>query len=250
MINGKKVWLATKESHKSENGNRGDNKEIAEPKVVLLVENSFFEKAIIELLKHAGITVILPSNDFAERMDERENNLLSDIKSYVNSNNGFTHVLCIADANNARAQVQNTRIIESIRNAFADRNLLLTDSDIKKVNQCGKIIKKTGAPTIGIWIMPNNDAKGSFADFYLKSAKINSTLEHRLDDILQRNETEKLVKYAQNQQAKSIVKYLTLLAWQKEPMKATQSMFDENNFDNGTELYQNFNEWLKEFIKI
>lgn len=238
----KKVTSSTKDQPSAD-------KESRKLQILLLVENMFFENAIAELLKSFSINVQFPLNDFEGRMDEREKNLLNDLKTYINSQDGFSHIICIADANNKKASFQYENIINCVKESYKSRNLSLGKDDICKVNQCGTIVKKSGAPNIGIWVMPNNNSKGTFADFYLSSAKINSTLNHRLDDILNKNETERLVRYPQNQQMRSIVKYLTFLAWQKEPMRATQSMFDDNNFDKTTDLVKSFKEWITEFVQ-
>lgn len=247
MSNEKKEWLKNIQAPTSPDVGLKEREECHQ-KIILIVENSIFEKAIFELCKYLGIKVELPQNDWSSRMEEREQNFLKDIKTYINSNDGYTHILCFADANGKNARTQYNALINAIKQACADRSVSLTDSDFQNNEQKGTIISKPQIPTIGFWIMPDNDKKGTFADFYLQNAKINPTLEHRLDDILQKNEEEKLIKYSKNQQTRSFVKYVTLLAWQKEPMQVTQQMYANENFDTGTDLYKNFTKWIKKTL--
>lgn len=248
-MNEKETWLSS--GAPNNQGATSDNINRRERLILLIVENKIFEQALVELLRAIGIKFETIQQDWTDRMEEREVNFLEDIKVNIISSKKYTHIICIADANENTANTQLSFIKTAIQTAYSQREQNSPAMTMEQKNS-GYIcyVPQYDLPKTGIWIMPNNNTKGTFADFYLKAAIIDPTLEHRLDSVLKSNEKDKLVKYKQNNVTRNLVKYLTFMAWQKDPMQvSTKQLFKDNCFDKQADLFQDFQSWLKEIIK-
>ena len=119
----------------------------------------------------------------------------------------------------------------------------------------GFVIKKAGFPTIGIWIMPDNQAPFEKNDvaylehFYATLVKIDDKFlikaKHIIEDIV--TDTER--RFPLKDKQKAIIH--TWLAWQEEPGSAMgHTLKNRNLFDLENELAIIFKKWLEETFEL
>ena len=102
-------------------------------------------------------------------------------------------------------------------------------------------------PKIGLWIMPNNNAKGMLEDFVVSLATLdNAVLMDKAEDVLAQIEEENIQRYKPVHRTKA--KIHTFLAWQDEPGKPMGQAITAHMLDADTEQALVFVEWLKKFF--
>ena len=125
----------------------------------------------------------------------------------------------------------------------------------KQPSKQGFVIKKAGFPTIGIWIMPDNEAPFEKNDvaylehFYTALIKTDDKFllkaKHVVKDIVADTERRFPLKATQ----KATIH--TWLAWQEEPGSAMgHTLKSKNHFDLNNELAITFKKWLEETFEL
>lgn len=225
-------------------GAKGAPKKICEHKLetnstLIIIENKVYEESIIQLLKKIKLkeNVNIRCSNFAEEAD-RENNLQLELKLNILSGH-YSQILCIADGDET-PRIQFDRLIQILKE-------LEYDIPNCQMDKKGTIIKKSGKATIGIWIMPNNKDKGTYADFYLTSALIDNKLRQNIDDVLSKNKQNKLVKYKKTYDGAA--KYFTYLAWQKNPTRSDKTLYTDKTFNTETQLFTQFKNWITTLLR-
>lgn len=111
----------------------------------------------------------------------------------------------------------------------------------------GTIIEgKERNPTIGIWLMPDNNATGMLEDFVKYLIPENDMLLKETDRILVEIEERQLHKY--NPIHKSKAQIHTWLAWQEDPGTPMGLAITKSYLNTNTELCQQFVEWLNQLF--
>ncbi|MCG8701532.1 MAG: hypothetical protein MI922_26005, partial [Bacteroidales bacterium] len=82
-------------------------------------------------------------------------------------------------------------------------------------NQIGTIITKEESPTIGIWIMPDNDTNGMLEDFVKQLVPIDDSLMPFVEESLDKIESSGVNNYKAIHKSKARIH--TWLAWQETP---------------------------------
>ena len=215
---------------------------IAEPKKILvIVENKIYEEAIKQLLDKCQIRLYNFDIRSAQLSNakEREKNMLSELRLSTLENIPYSHVLCIADGDDAPSN-QFSEILYTLQGqSYNTRGIVL--------NENGACFEAPDKPRVGVWIMPNNKDKGTFADFYLKSALPDNILMQKIEDVLNNNKKERLVKYKNAYHGAA--KFFTYLAWQKNPSRSDNELFDSKKFNMQNALFLNFKHWLNLVIR-
>ncbi len=147
----------------------------------------------------------------------------------------ITNIGIILDADDKDVKSRWQAISSRVLKYFPDINL----SSYQFSNQ-GIIVKEDGFPTIGLWVMPNNQDTGYFEHFLASMiAEDNLWIEanQKVDEIY--------LKYDHlNNIRKQKAKIYTWLAWQKNPGASFGRAMQGSNFDINTQEVQDFTNWL------
>ena len=213
----------------------------SDPKAILvIIENRVFEHATSQLLiKCMGnlnrIVRCVQGND----QKEREINLIRELRLSTTIDSPYTHVICIADGDDAPK--------EQYENIY--KFLIAEDyhTTTMAIQRNGAEFLANDKPKVGVWIMPNNKDVGTFADFYLTSALPDNRILQSIEDVLNKNKEEKLIKYKKSYHG--MAKFFTYLAWQKNPARSDEDLFNEDKFNIKNELFITFKLWLSQVLK-
>ncbi len=113
-------------------------------------------------------------------------------------------------------------------------------------NPQGSILKNTGYPTVGIWVMPNNQLTGMIEDFMAYLIPEHDLLLEKAGVILDQLEAEGLNKYKAIHKSKA--KIHTWLAWQKSPGTPLGSAITKKYFDANNKEAQKFIQWIRDLF--
>lgn len=228
-------------SSKGAPGKKNAQSKVEPMKILVIVENKIYEESIRQLLEKCLIELYNFDIRSAQLSNakEREKNMLSELRLSTLENIPYSHVLCIADGDDAPNN-QFSDILEALqRQGYNTSGITM--------NENGACFETQDKPRVGIWIMPNNRDKGTFADFYLKSALPDNILMQKIEDVLNKNKKDKLVKYKNAYHGAA--KFFTYLAWQKNPSRSDYELFDSKKFNMQNELFINFKKWLNLVIQ-
>ncbi|MFN8345125.1 MAG: DUF3226 domain-containing protein [Spirosomataceae bacterium] len=103
-------------------------------------------------------------------------------------------------------------------------------------------------PTIGIWLMPDNNATGMLEDFVKFLVPEEDTLLVEADRILREIEQEHLHKYGLIHKSKARIH--TWLAWQEDPGTPLGLAITKNYLTTQSEHCQQFVAWLNRLFAI
>ena len=98
-------------------------------------------------------------------------------------------------------------------------------------------------PTIGVWVMPNNNLPGMLEDFVVTLSEPGDPLMEKTDDVLRQLESEGIQKYKAVHRTKA--KIHTYLAWQDEPGKPMGTSITAHVLNPNRPNGQLFLDWLK-----
>ncbi|MEI7583235.1 DUF3226 domain-containing protein [Runella sp.] len=101
-------------------------------------------------------------------------------------------------------------------------------------------------PTIGIWLMPDNNAAGMLEDFVKYLVPENDILLIEADRILEEIEEGQLHKYNSIHKAKARIH--TWLAWQEDPGTPMGLAITKSYLNTNTVLCQQFVSWLNQLF--
>ncbi len=109
-------------------------------------------------------------------------------------------------------------------------------------NASGSIIKASNLPTLGVWLMPNNQLNGTIEDFItiLVSDKDQGLpfAKQTLDTL----ESQQLHKYRDVHKSKALIH--TWLAWQEDPGTPLGLAITKSYLNTNKDLCQQFVNWL------
>lgn len=206
--------------------------------IVIMLEEKAYEEAIKCLLsrligqKDLNIICCNLSNE-----KEREANIVTALSLQMRTECNKT-IICIADANN-HPQKQKKVLLDLLK----DHKFFIQEDTVET-----GIVAEKGGVKVGIWMMPNNKDKGTYADFYLTSAKIKPEISQYISDILEDMEKKGIVKYTHSQ--REAARFFTYLAWQPNPSRSNEQLYTAENFNFDTTLYKNFIKWLNSLIPV
>ncbi|PTQ90719.1 DUF3226 domain-containing protein [Agitococcus lubricus] len=135
----------------------------------------------------------------------------------------------------------------------ADDNLMSTwqsviDNLAKKdyliqseLNKNGTILIQQGRPTIGIWLMPNNQINGMLEDF-CQILLDNPVALSFIEQCLNQAKTQKIATFKDVHRAKAIIH--TYLAWQDELAKPLGQAITAKILNPNHQLALTFKDWL------
>ncbi|MDX1906013.1 MAG: DUF3226 domain-containing protein [Bacteroidia bacterium] len=101
------------------------------------------------------------------------------------------------------------------------------------------------APSIGIWIMPDNQRSGMLEDFIRDLIPQDNALLPEADASLSRIEALGIQQYVPVHRTKALIH--TWLAWQEEPGMLMSSTISKHMLATASPLYQYFLAWLQRF---
>lgn len=112
--------------------------------------------------------------------------------------------------------------------------------------QTGTVIKKNDYPTIGVWIMPDNNANGMLEDFVKQLVPSDDSLMDYVEESLDKIETDGVNKYKAIHKSKA--KIHTWLAWQETPGTPMGLAIKKTFLDTNKELCLKFVDWINDLF--
>jgi len=106
----------------------------------------------------------------------------------------------------------------------------------------GTIIKNEESPTVGIWIMPNNDTNGMLEDFVRQLVPEDDALMPFVEESLGKIELNGVNNYKLIHKSKA--KIHTWLAWQETPGTPMGLAIKKTYLDTNKELCNTFVNWI------
>jgi hypothetical protein len=109
----------------------------------------------------------------------------------------------------------------------------------------GTILQKTeDKPSIGIWVMPDNQKTGKLEDFLMEM--VNKAPLQAAEECVSRAKAKGLTTYKPVHHSKAVIH--TWLSWQDEPGKPLGQAITANLLKPETDLAQVFINWLKKLF--
>lgn len=131
---------------------------------------------------------------------------------------------------------------DKLKNIFEASGYVLPETPI----QSGTVIKKNDYPTIGVWIMPDNNANGMLEDFVKQLVPSDDSLMDYVEKSLDKIETEGVNKYKAIHKSKARIH--TWLAWQETPGTPMGLAIKKTFLDTNKELCLKFVDWINELF--
>ena len=123
-------------------------------------------------------------------------------------------------------------------------------------NNIPKIIPETGwiytpsleeeKPTIGVWLMPDNQLPGMLEDFVKYLIPSDDKLKDKAEAILKEIETEKINAYSSKHRQKAFIH--TWLAWQEDPGRPMGQAITKKVLSSNSEIAKIFVQWLTDLF--
>ncbi len=131
---------------------------------------------------------------------------------------------------------------DKLKNIFKTSGYDLPD----KPAQNGTIVKKHNSLTIGIWIMPDNNASGMLEDFVKQLVPDGDLLMDYVEASLNNLEVDEVNKYKPVHKSKAIIH--TWLAWQETPGTPMGLAIKKTFLDTNKELCLKFVDWINKLF--
>jgi len=132
---------------------------------------------------------------------------------------------------------------ESIRSKLRDNNHDYTLPDMPNAN--GTIVSSSSEqPTLGFWLMPNNQDPGMLEDFCAELAE--PTAFAFAQDCVAQAQAQQLTTFPAVHHSKAVIH--TYLAWQKKPGSPLGQAITQQALRPRTELAQQFTNWLTQLF--
>lgn len=112
----------------------------------------------------------------------------------------------------------------------------------------GIIVQETGLPTVGIWIMPDNEAVGYLEHFVAAMIPVGDEVWEYANGAVNELEKEKYCRFKPVKKQKALLH--TWLAWQEEPGKPFGTALESGYFDAHTSAVQPFLDWMKNTFRL
>lgn len=127
---------------------------------------------------------------------------------------------------------------EKLRNILSKSGYSIQDSP----SLSGTIIKKDDSPTVGIWIMPDNNTNGMLEDFVKQLIPNDDSLIYFVNKSLDEIESNSVNKYKAVHKSKARIH--TWLAWQETPGTPMGLAIKKMWLDTDSELCLKFIDWI------
>ncbi len=131
---------------------------------------------------------------------------------------------------------------DKLKNLFKASGYELPESP----TQGGSIIKKINFPTIGVWIMPDNNTNGMLEDFVKQLVPSDDLLMDYVEESLDKIETDGVNKYKTIHKSKARIH--TWLAWQETPGTPMGLAIKKTFLDTNKELCLKFVDWINDLF--
>ncbi len=112
----------------------------------------------------------------------------------------------------------------------------------------GSIFRQKDLPTVGIWIMPNNQTNGMIEDFIKALIPHHDKTLPFAEQTLAELEKQELHGYQEVHRAKALIH--TWLAWQESPGTPLGLAITKSCLTTNEELCQQFVDWLNELFQL
>lgn len=158
--------------------------------------------------------------------------------------NNYTNIGLILDANDAGATARWKEVRKIMLGAgFSEKSLVNADAQMGP-----KIIEDASMPTIGIWIMPNNNDNGYLEYFFADLVPSKDPLWLYTEKVLSDLKTQTFNEIPRTRWGKAHLH--TWLAWKKEPGKPFGQALEANYFDIQAPLVQPFLDWFSATFQL
>ncbi|MFZ4661512.1 MAG: DUF3226 domain-containing protein [Caldilineaceae bacterium] len=203
-------------------------------KFVLLVEGKDDEAVIYHLKRHAAIH----QDAFRVKTKDGYSNLLDTLAVELEASELETLGIVVdADSDlNARW--------ESIRNRL--RNLGYTTMPDRPQTQ-GIIVDEANKPSVGVWVMPNNQLPGMLEDFVALLIPTADNLWSKAKNCVNLLPEEER-RFAEVDLAKAYM--YTWLAWQKQPGTPMGAAINQRYLDPDRPIGKEFITWVKRLFQV
>ncbi|MBP6825707.1 MAG: hypothetical protein KA165_04010 [Saprospiraceae bacterium] len=157
--------------------------------------------------------------------------------------NDYTNIGLIIDANDkgAAGRWASVKSILSAHFSAETLNVLAPKPE-------GIIVQETGLPTVGIWIMPDNEAVGYLEHFVAAMIPVGDEVWEYANGAVNELEKEKYCRFKPVKKQKALLH--TWLAWQEEPGKPFGTALEFKYFDAHASAVQPFLDWMKNTFRL
>ena len=169
-------------------------------------------------------------------------NLLNDLlDELVDSTSSVEKLAAIVDADyDPKDNLAFEKTLENFQDTVSKHGFILLDE-----NTHGLIFKRQDSDiTFGLWIMPNNQEKGTIENFI--KICIHSNEKHLLNHAIDVVKKIPNKKFEEHNFSKAEV--ATLLAWQKKPALGLYCAVEDKLLDTEHALFQELERWLKQIF--
>ncbi len=149
----------------------------------------------------------------------------------------------VIDANEAGAEAR----WQSVRNILLDK-LPSEIVDRKTVKSNGIILEEENLPTIGVWIIPDNQNPGYLEHFLAGMVADNDDLWKYAEETIQELGTEGLRRFSSTKTQKALLH--TWLSWQPEPGKPFGLAIEMGYLDAKSASVDAFVEWFQKTFEL
>src|SRR5260370_21512078 len=215
---------------------------------LLLVEGSDDLHACIHLLKSHQIKIL--EKDKAERFKTFENG-----KIEIVPKDGIDNFLQTLDVELLRSDLTCLCILvdadEDLTSRWQSLRNILVGSGYSTItttpNTSGTVIDENDKPTVGIWVMPDNQIPGILENFCSFLVTANDTLW-----ITAKNTLQQVIQQERRFPEQHTIKahLHTWLAWQEEPGKPIGQAITKRFLDPKAPHAQQFIQWIRQLFEI
>jgi hypothetical protein len=214
----------------------------------LLVEGEDDLHVCIHLLKAHQIKIL-------EKERSGKNKTVGKGEIEIVSKGGVERLLAILGEELRGSDLKHLGILvdadEDITNRWRSLRDILVNSGYSTIpttpHREGTIIKESDKPTVGIWIMPDNQVPGMLEHFYESLVPINDSLwetaEFALQRVIQRDR-----RFPETHMIKAHLH--TWLAWQEEPGKPIGQAITKRYLDYQAAHAQQLIQWIRQLFEL
>lgn len=158
---------------------------------------------------------------------------------------GLTNLGIVVDANEKGVENRWDAIRNRLQNKFR-KEILANFSP----EPGGIIVKAEGLPTVGVWIMPDNQTNGYLEHFLsdMIPPKGKDELWNHTQQVLEDLQQQRFCEFSKIHHKKALVR--TWLAWQKEPGLSYGTALSMGYFDAEVETAKPFVEWIANTFEL
>ncbi|MEZ4940545.1 MAG: DUF3226 domain-containing protein [Saprospiraceae bacterium] len=156
---------------------------------------------------------------------------------------GITNIGIVIDANDAGPAARWDALSKTLAGAFSEDTLAAA-----QIGAEGIVLKETGRPVVGIWIMPDNVSKGYLEHFLAQLVDSTEPLWQHTDQTILDLVGRDFCRFKPVRQQKALLH--TWLAWQEEPGRPFGTAMQAGYLDAKAEAVQPFLNWMKQTFRL